>query len=179
VATKTIEQLIRQNELFRDLDEKETQALLALLCLVSYPEQALIFQENSRKQGLYVIQQGDVELYRSSPLRDKQQLVILGPNQILSEHALLTQDGAHTASARSLSPATLLLLDRDGFQKLAASHPGAALKIMTRVAGVLYRRHGQIDDLRGIVWDGTARYLQQLPDEKHVFKELSRLLVAA
>jgi hypothetical protein len=34
-------------------------------------------------------------------------------------------------------------------------------------------------DLRHIVWDDTAKYLQELPDEKQVFKELSRLLVAA
>ena len=34
-------------------------------------------------------------------------------------------------------------------------------------------------DLRRIVWDDTAKYLQELPDEKHVFKELSRLLMAA
>jgi len=35
------------------------------------------------------------------------------------------------------------------------------------------------NDLRRVVWDDTAKYLQELPDEKHVFKELSRLLVAA
>jgi hypothetical protein len=33
-------------------------------------------------------------------------------------------------------------------------------------------------DLRRVVWDDTAKYLQEFPDEKQVFKELSRLLVA-
>jgi len=33
--------------------------------------------------------------------------------------------------------------------------------------------------LRCIVWNDTAQYLQELPDERYIFKELSRLLVAA
>jgi SRSO17 transposase len=33
--------------------------------------------------------------------------------------------------------------------------------------------------LRCIVWEDTAQYLKDLPDEKSVFKELSRLLIAA
>ena len=33
--------------------------------------------------------------------------------------------------------------------------------------------------LRCIVWEDTAQYLKDLPDEKSVFKVLSRLLIAA
>jgi hypothetical protein len=35
------------------------------------------------------------------------------------------------------------------------------------------------NNLRRLVWHDTAQYLQELPDERSIFKELSRLLVAA
>jgi hypothetical protein len=35
------------------------------------------------------------------------------------------------------------------------------------------------NNLRCVVWNDTAQYLQELPDEQSIFKELSRLLVAA
>lgn len=104
-----IARTIKQNELFQDLDHAEMESLLRLVRRLSYPEQAIIFEENSPRKGVYVIRQGDVELYRSGPLGSKQQLVILGPNQILSASALV-EEKPHTSSANSLSPTELVFL---------------------------------------------------------------------
>jgi aspartate ammonia-lyase len=160
---KTVAQAIGQNELFSDLNNEEKEALLRLVQRLSYPEQTIIFEENSPRKGVYIVIQGAVELCRSGPFDTKQQLVILGPGQILSASALVDEQ-PHTFSANSLNPTELVFLERRCYELLARELPRAGLKIMTRIAGALARRMGQVDS--GAVSD-HVRFLSGLTRSEH------------
>jgi len=70
----------------------------------------------------------------------------LGPGHFFGELSLL-DGGPRTATARTHTETTLLVLDRGGFYKFLESHPGASVHM---VATLAQRQREAMDKLRGV-----------------------------
>jgi NADH dehydrogenase len=81
-----------------------------------------IFRQGDRGDWLYVVVDGEVEITRRAPEGEDHVLRRLGSGDCFGEIALVHM-GPRTATARALTRADVLAVDRDAFQALFASLP--------------------------------------------------------
>jgi NADH dehydrogenase len=82
----------------------------------------VIFREGDRGDWLYVVTEGEVEVFKSVPGQGEQPLRRLGPGECFGEIALVS-DMARSATVRAVSATNVLAVDREAFQAMFASLP--------------------------------------------------------
>jgi len=109
----------------------------------------IIFRQGDRGDRLYVIVEGEVEVFQDGPGQVPHRLARLGPGECFGEMALV-DDQPRMATARSITRANLLSVDRHAFRELFAHHPPLrrmfqALIDQRRRAGAQAEPEGQPD----------------------------------
>jgi aspartate ammonia-lyase len=157
--TSLIEAFIRKIELFKDLDEEERRILCSAVEVRTYAPDELLFQENSRRRYLFIIYEGEVELFKKSPLGDESRLTFFSQYDFLGEGGLM-DDYPHSTSARALIRTTALAVSREAFQ----AQPSMAYKVLSRVARVISRRMRQASTR---VVNDAAQYISGRTRSEH------------
>ncbi|MBU2650086.1 MAG: aspartate ammonia-lyase [Bacteroidetes bacterium] len=134
----TIASFISKIELFRGLDEREIEIVATSTLIKSYTPGSVLFSESQYRQGIFIIYDGKVELYKTNPEGEEKKLSLFGPFDFLGEGAL-TEDSPHSTSARAITRTTVFVIDRDFFN---ANGP-ISLKIFSNIARVITRRMRQ------------------------------------
>ena len=132
-------ELMPSIELFKELDMEEKQLLAVYFEKVTYPANEMIFVENSPRENLYVILEGEVELFRCTPFGEEKRLAYFGRFDTLGEGAML-EDSPHSTSARALADTRMLIVSKDRFQRLIDEHGTLTAKIISRIAKIISRR---------------------------------------
>lgn len=132
--------------LFADLSESELRFLLDRAVKVSYQPGQTIFMEGDPCEGLYVIQAGQVKIFKTSPGGREQILTFEDAGHSIAELPVF-DDGDYPASAAAVSDATLLLIRKRDFHSLFLEHPEVALKILRVVSARLRTMVNLINDL--------------------------------
>lgn len=118
-------ELLRSLALFSGLSESSLEAVVDRTSERVYPRGAMVFRRGEICHGLYVVLEGQVKIYRSSPDGREQVLHIEGPGDPLAELPLF-DSGPYPASARTLEESRLLFLPLDAFQSLYRQNPEIA-----------------------------------------------------
>ena len=132
--------------IFSGLSEQEFAFLTSHLRQRKYAAGELIFGEGDPCAGLYVVQSGNVRIFKSSASGREQVLSIDGPGSSIAELPVF-DGGAYPASAQAVSDSTLLFFSRQDFQSLCLQHPHVALKVLRVIGGRLRRLVGIIEEL--------------------------------
>lgn len=122
-------------ELFRGLTEKELETLAKGIVEKEFSEGSLLFMENGKREGIMVIYDGHVELFKSNPFGVELKLTYFGKGDFLGE-GIWSSDSTHSTSARALVPTRVLLLRVEDLN----GNPAIALKVLTNITRVMYRR---------------------------------------
>jgi CRP/FNR family transcriptional regulator, cyclic AMP receptor protein len=128
--------------LCRGLSHEQSEQILRATMPVKAEAGLLVFKEGERPQGLMVLLEGTVEVFKtgSSGL-----LATLTAPTVLGEISLLTE-GRHTASVRAKTACEFSLLTTTQFQRLLREESLAAYKVITILAEVLARRLHRMDE---------------------------------
>lgn len=137
-----VKEFLTHIELFKDLDDSERDLLLAEITEVTLEAGALLFEENTTRQKMYIIYEGEIELFKRSPYDEATRLTVFSKFDFLGEGALM-EDYPHNTSARTLVKSTLLTISRDQFYKLSNERPTIGFKLISRIARVISRRMRQ------------------------------------
>jgi len=132
--------------IFSGLSEQEFAFLTSHLRQRKYAAGELIFGEGDPCAGLYVVQSGNVRIFKSSASGREQVLSIDGPGSSIAELPVF-DGGTYPASAQAVSDSTLLFFSRQDFQSLCLQHPHVALKVLRVIGGRLRRLVGIIEEL--------------------------------
>src|SRR5579875_1484973 len=132
--------------LFADLSDRESKFLLDRALTKHYALGQLIFAEGEVCNGLYVIESGQVKIFKSSPNGREQTLTIERAGASIAELPVF-DDGNYPASAAALTAATLLYIRKKDLQALCLEHPEVALKVLKVVGSRLRRLVEIIDEL--------------------------------
>jgi CRP/FNR family cyclic AMP-dependent transcriptional regulator len=130
--------------LFELLDEGGRQALANVVDEVKLKPGEVLFQAGEPGDSLFVVREGEVELYIKDNVGQKIVLNNAGAGDMFGELSML-DSGPRTATAVAVTDTELLLLDREDlillFQQRpnAALHMLAAMSAMTRKADELLR----------------------------------------
>ncbi len=138
--------VLKRVPIFSSLSEQEFAFLTSCLVQRKYGAGELIFGEGDPCAGLYVVQSGNVRIFKSSAGGREQVLSIDGPGSSIAELPVF-DGGNYPASAQAITNSTLFFFSRQDFQALCLQHPEVALKVLRVVGGRLRRLVDIIEEL--------------------------------
>ena len=138
--------VLKRVPIFSSLSEQEFAFLTSRVVQRKFGAGELIFGEGDPCAGLYVVQSGNIRIFKSSVGGREQVLSIEGPGNSIAELPVF-DGGTYPASAQAVSDSTLLFFSRQDFQALCVQHPEVALKVLRVVGGRLRRLVGIIEEL--------------------------------
>jgi len=138
--------LLRNIPLFAGLVDANRDELASLLQSRQYAAHQPVFWIGERGEEMFIVQHGKVILSYPDETGHEVTVAGLGPGAFFGELSLL-DGGSRTATARTDTETTLLVLDRKGFYQFLERHPAAAIHLIATVAG---RHREAMDKLRGV-----------------------------
>jgi aspartate ammonia-lyase len=132
---ENISRFLKGIELFQNLTDEELRDLAEGVHEKRCVPGDLLFGENSLREDIFVIYEGEVELFKNDPYGIEVRLALLGKGDFIGE-GIWEEDSLHSTSARAVGRTTLLDIHRDFFR----SSPEATLKILSNITRVISRR---------------------------------------
>jgi len=118
---RILDTLLATSTLFRSLSKEERKQLLPKFTLEEYPPGAIVLEEGTTGDSLFIIKKGEVEVYTRNPQGGLVGLAKLKEGDFFGEIALLT-GRPRNASVRVLQPTELLRLAKEDFIKIVETH---------------------------------------------------------
>jgi len=159
----SIQNFLKEIELFSDLDNDELGQIVKSLETVSFEQDETLFEENAPRDNLGIIKSGRVELFKRNAFGKEKKLAYFGEQDFLGEGALM-DNYPHSTSCRALEPTTIYLIHRDKFNEMSITHPSVAGKVLSHVARVISRRMRQASTR---VMDAGAQYISGKTRDEH------------
>jgi CRP/FNR family transcriptional regulator, cyclic AMP receptor protein len=138
--------VLRRVPLFSGLTEPEFSFLTARLVQRKFQAGEIVFTEGDACAGLYVVQTGNVRIFKSSAGGREQVLTIDGPGNSIAELPVF-DGGNYPASAQAITDCNLFFFSRQDFHALCLQYPEVALKVLRIVGARLRRLVGIIEEL--------------------------------
>ncbi len=138
--------ILKRVPIFSGLTEQEFTFLTTHVVQRKFSAGRMIFGEAEPCSGLYVIEAGNVRIFKSSAGGREQVLSIDGPGGSIAELPVF-DGGNYPASAQAITDCTLLFFSKKDFQNLCLQHPEVALKVLRVVGARLRRLVGIIEEL--------------------------------
>jgi CRP/FNR family cyclic AMP-dependent transcriptional regulator len=139
-------QTLAKVAIFSGLTENELAFLAQRAVPRQYSAGEVVFSEGEPCSGLYVVESGQVRIFKSSASGREQVLSIDGPGSSVAELPVF-DGGSYPASVAAIDSATLLFVSKQDFQALCLAHPQVALKVLRVVGARLRRLVGIIEEL--------------------------------
>lgn len=145
-ATSSRSQTLARVPLFSELSDSEFAFLTQRVVARHYHAGEMVFSEGEPCTGLYVVESGQIRIFKSSAGGREQVLSIEGPGSSVAELPVF-DGGSYPASVAAIEPASLLFVSKQDFQALCLAHPQVALKVLRVVGARLRRLVGIIEEL--------------------------------
>lgn len=138
--------LLAATPLFRGLGDAELRAVAEAASRRSYRTGAFVFLEGDPGDRLFVLAEGVVKVFVSSPEGEEMILATLRPPDVFGELAAI-DGGPRSASVQAMTPVTALLIRRDTLLALLTTNPDVADILLRSLGAVIRRLSGQAADL--------------------------------
>lgn len=139
-------EILRGLPLFARLGDEALRAVADRTVVRTIPEGRILFRRGTPAEGLYVVLEGAVRVYRSNRQGREQTLHVQGPGQPLAEVPLF-DGGPYPASARAETESRVLFLPRDAFEWAYRSHPEIADATIRELGRRLRRMVGLVEKI--------------------------------
>jgi CRP/FNR family transcriptional regulator len=138
--------VLKRVPIFSGLSEPEFAFLAARMSQRKFQVGEMLFSEGDPCAGLYIVQTGNVRIFKSSAGGREQVLTIDGPGNSIAEIPVF-DGGSYPASAQAITECNLFFFSRQDFQALCLQHPQVALKVLRFVGARLRRLVNIIEEL--------------------------------
>ncbi|MCF8223964.1 MAG: aspartate ammonia-lyase [Bacteroidales bacterium] len=126
---------VQEIELFQGLSEREFQILSESIEESTFRRGELLFEENGERKDLFLIYDGEVELFKKNVYGEEKRLSFFTRGDFLGEGSW-SSDSKHSTSARAVVDTHVLSVKKEYFVENSES----ALKVLSNVAQVISRR---------------------------------------
>jgi CRP/FNR family transcriptional regulator len=127
---------LRKSRLCKGLTEPELQNLSAISQLKRLSKGEMLFFEGDEARGFYLLLDGKVRVYKSSPEGKEQILHQINPGQIFAEVAIF-EGKYYPADCSAVLDSVVAFFPKPDFIKLIEESPQISLKIIASMAGFL------------------------------------------
>jgi len=131
-------QALEKVPLFADLTPQELESLARRAVLRRYRPGEWLFSEGEPCEGLFVIESGEVKIFKSSAGGREQVLGIEAAGNSVAELPVF-DGGAYPASAAAITEVSIRYIPKQDFRAFCLEHPQVALKVL-KVVGTRLRR---------------------------------------
>jgi CRP-like cAMP-binding protein len=131
--------LLKKLPLFAELRKGELRQIDRLVHRRQYKDGEVIFWEGEPGVGMYVVQEGEVGIFRDFTKRGQRELARLRPGDFFGEMALL-EDDCRSATAVARGETRLLSLIHADLFDLISRKPQLGVKLLSTLANMLARR---------------------------------------
>lgn len=153
-------------DIFQDLTEEEIEEIDRATTITTCRKGRIFYMPEDTSEVLFLLKEGQVQLYRISP--DGKKLVIgtVGPGAIFGEMALIGQ-GMHNTFAEATEDCVLLVMSRQDVERLLVTKPKVALRIFEELGSRLKDTEARLEEIafKGIP-ARLASFLLQTADEQ-------------
>lgn len=125
-------QVVRDLDLFRDMDEARFDGLLKAAFLQRFPERVVLIEEGGTADFLHVVIDGMVELFATLDKREST-MTVLSPVSTFILAAVL-KDAVYLMSARTKTPARILMIPSQNVRDAMAEDDAFARSIVNELA---------------------------------------------
>lgn len=132
--------------IFADLSEEELAALARRTVTTHIPAGELLFAEGDACQGFFVVEAGEVKIFKTAASGREQVLTIEHAGDSIAELPVF-DGGPYPASAMAVVDTRLLFISKRDFRSVVLEHPEVALKVLKTVGSRLRRLVGLIEEL--------------------------------
>lgn len=133
-------------DLFQDLSEKEGEELDRITTMSSVRKGKVFYRPEEMGEVLFILKEGNVQLYRISPEGKKLVITSLGPNSLFGEMALLGQQ-MHNTFAEAITDCTICVMSRADLERLILQRPQVALRMLEITGRRLRDAESRLEDL--------------------------------
>ena len=131
---------------FKALDADELEHLARALIERTYEKDEVVFLEGEPCQGLYIVREGSVKIYKLSPEGREQILSYIKPVDSFNEVAVF-DGGPNPANVSAAEPTTLWVVPRAAIVDLIQKNPQVALVVIQNLGTRLRHLVGLVEDL--------------------------------
>jgi CRP/FNR family transcriptional regulator len=154
--------------LFAGLDQESLVAIARIAVDRRAPEGYLIFSEGQPADGLYVVIEGKVKVFKLAADGRQQILHVFGPGQAFAEAAMFAGE-TFPAFAETMVDSRLAFFPRDRFLKGLAENPAMAAGLIATLARLCRQLTTLVEQIALTDVSGrVARYLTDLARRKGV-----------
>ena len=138
--------LLAQLPLFAALDAESSEALRSAMREERMERGEVIFHEDDDGDRLYVVLDGKVKIYRTSPDGRENMLAVLGPGDMFGELSLF-DPGPRSATVTAVTDATFSSLSHEDLLRWLEGRPVVARGLLAQLAGRLRKANDVVADL--------------------------------
>lgn len=138
--------ILRRTALFEGLDDAYLEELVSRGRRKRFGKEQAVFFEGDRAEGLYVVLEGRIKVFKLSPKGREQTLKIMGPGEPVGEVAVLSGE-PYPASAETLEPSEAFYIPRQAFLDLVGREPEVAMRLLAALSARLRSFASLIEDL--------------------------------
>lgn len=116
--------------IFNHLTTEQMDEIMEVVRTVSFKKGEQIYRADDTSDALYIVNRGQVKMYRLAESGKEQLIRILTPGDFTGELALFKQS-VHEAYAEAVVDSEICQIRRDDLQQLLIRYPTISLKILT------------------------------------------------
>jgi len=132
-------EFVKKIELFKELTDEELHLVASGLQEKVYEKDELLFREHNPRKDVYLIYDGEVELFKKTSYGEENRLSFFSKHDFLAEGSLI-DDSPHSTSARALLKTKIFLISRDKFTEIVKVNGEISVKIYSQISRVISRR---------------------------------------
>lgn len=140
------EQIFRKSHLFQDFNDKDWDRVKALIHLVKVQKGEIIFSEDEKAHGFYMIQTGRVKVFKLSPDGKEHILRIFSKGEHFAEASVFS-GGKFPANASALTDSTLAYFPSTRFLHLVKETPEIALFMLSALSRYMHHLVNVVEEL--------------------------------
>jgi len=123
---------LKKVTLFKDLSRDELESLANISEIHIFEKGDFLFQQNTQPDSIFLIYQGDVLLFVTTPYGEKKTIISFGKYDFLGAGSLM-DDSPRSTSAKAEFDTTVLVLHNSDIRKIFKLHSSLSVKIFTQI----------------------------------------------
>ena len=133
-------------DIFQDLSEAEIEEIDRATTMTRTRRGRILYMPEDTSEVLFLLKEGQIQLYRISPDGKKLVIATLGPGAIFGEMTLIGQ-GMHNTFAEAIEDSVICVMSRDDVEHLLVTKPKVALRIFEVLGQRLREAESRLEEI--------------------------------
>lgn len=143
--TASIQDLLQQFPIFKDLTDTEMQPILDIANHRMYRKRSHIFMQDDPLTNVYFIHQGQIKIYKTD-LHGREQIVNVLQHGDMFPHQGFFRKDNYPAHAEVVEDAVLIYIPISAFENILVTHPEISIKLFKVLGDIIVDLQSRLEE---------------------------------